>query len=116
MSRLPIVCGDADITDPVPLAARGSAGYPGWLDDRQGRRLRYLRLSITDRCDLKCTYCMPEEGVPASAREEVLSFEEIAMVARIFRRIGVQTIRLTGGEPLVRKNVAELVRMLRDEA
>ena len=124
VSRLPIVCGDTDaelasdpdITDPIPLAARGTAGYPGWLADQQGRRLRYLRLSITDRCDLKCTYCMPAEGVPASAREEVLSFEEIVRIARVFRRIGVRTVRLTGGEPLVRKNVAELVRMLRDEA
>jgi cyclic pyranopterin phosphate synthase len=124
VSRLPIVCGDTDadlardseITDPIPLAARGTAGYPGWLADQQGRRLRYLRLSITDRCDLKCTYCMPADGVPASAREEVLSFEEIVRVARVFHRIGVRTIRLTGGEPLVRKNVADLIRMLRDEA
>jgi cyclic pyranopterin phosphate synthase len=124
MGRLPIVCGDSDselprdpdITDPIPLAARGTAGYPGWLSDVQGRRLRYLRFSITDRCDLKCTYCMPADGVPASARENVLSFEEIVTVAKVFRRIGVRTIRLTGGEPLVRKNIAELIRMLREEA
>jgi GTP 3',8-cyclase len=116
MGRLPIVCGDTDITDPIPVAARGTVGYPGWLSDQQGRRLRYLRFSITDRCDLKCTYCMPEEGVPASAREDVLSFEEIVAIVRVFHRIGVRTVRLTGGEPLVRRNVATLVRMLRDEA
>lgn len=124
MSRLPIVCGDTDAEltapdaadDPVPLAARGTAGYPGWLADRQGRRLRYLRLSVTDRCDLRCTYCMPPEGVAASPREEVLTFEEIVRVVRIFKRLGVHTVRLTGGEPLVRKDVATLVRKLRDEA
>ncbi len=123
MSRLPIICGDTDAplptdatADPVPLAARGTVGYPGWLADRQGRRLRYLRLSVTDRCDLRCTYCMPEEGVPASPREDVLSFEEIVRVVRVFARLGVETIRLTGGEPLIRKNLADLVRMLREDA
>lgn len=121
MGRLPVICGDGGVapdaaSDPVPLAARGTAGYPGWLSDRQGRRLRYLRLSVTDRCDLKCTYCMPPEGVPASPREEMMTFEEIVRVARIFSRFGVRTIRLTGGEPLVRRNVAELVKMLREEA
>ena len=99
MSRLPIIGRE-----------------PGWLSDRQGRQLKYLRLSITDRCDLRCTYCMPPEGVPASPREAVLSFEEIVRIARVFTRLGVRTVRLTGGEPLVRKNVADLVRMLRDEA
>ncbi len=59
---------------------------------------------------------MPAEGVPASAREDVLTFEEIVQVARVFRGLGVRTIRLTGGEPLVRKNVADLIRMIRDEA
>lgn len=123
MSRLPIICGDTDAplptdptVDPVPLAARGTAGFPGWLADSQGRRLQYLRLSVTDRCDLRCTYCMPAEGVPASPREDVLSFEEIVRVVQVFARLGVKTVRLTGGEPLIRRNLSDLVRMLRDEA
>lgn len=124
VSRLPIVCGDTDapldlpdtLEDPIPLAAKGQAGYPGWLADKQGRRLRYLRMSVTDRCDLRCQYCMPAEGVPASEREDVLTFEEVVRVVRVFTRLGVRTVRLTGGEPLVRKNVAELVRRIRDEA
>ena len=119
--RLPIVCdsdapvGDGDPIDPIPLAARGTAGYPGWLADRHGRRLRYLRLSVTDRCDLRCVYCMPEDGVPASAKEDVLSFEEIVRLLRVFRGLGVETVRFTGGEPLVRRNLPELIRMVRDE-
>lgn len=120
MRSLPIVSCDVDpsetVDDPIPLAARGTRGVPGWLADRHGRRLRYLRLSVTDRCDLRCRYCMPPEGVPASAKEDVMTFEEAVRVVRVFRRLGVETVRLTGGEPLVRKNVAELVRMLRDEA
>lgn len=124
MSRLPIVCGDTDapldlpdtLDDPIPLAAKGQAGYPGWLADKQGRQLRYLRMSVTDRCDLRCQYCMPADGVPASEREDVLTFEEIVRVVRVFARLGVKTVRLTGGEPLVRKYVAELVARIRDEA
>ncbi len=124
MSRLPIVCGDTDapldlpdtLEDPIPLAAKGQAGYPGWLADKDGRQLRYLRLSVTDRCDLRCQYCMPAEGVPASDREEVMSFEEIVRVVRVFSDLGIKTVRLTGGEPLVRRNVTDLVRRIRDEA
>jgi cyclic pyranopterin phosphate synthase len=124
-SRLPIICTDTDLPvssvadaavgDPRVLAGRGVAGYPGWLADPQGRHLRYLRLSVTDRCDLRCVYCMPESGVSASPREDVLSFEELVRVVRLFTRLGVRTVRLTGGEPLVRKDVTELVRLLRDE-
>ncbi len=121
MSRLPIVSCDVDAPspttgdDPVPLAAQGTVGYPGWLADRQGRQLRYLRLSVTDRCDLKCTYCMPEEGVPPSLREDVASFEELARIVGVFKRLGVKTVRLTGGEPLVRRGLETLIAMLRDE-
>jgi cyclic pyranopterin phosphate synthase len=120
--RLPILGddllapGDGAAGDPVPLGARGAAGRPGWLADRDGRRLRYLRLSVTDRCDLRCVYCMPPEGVPASAREELLDFESLVRVVRVFAGLGVETVRLTGGEPLVRKDLPTLVRMLRDEA
>lgn len=118
--RVPVVSCDADpaftVDDPVPLAARGTRGVPGWLADRQGRRLRYLRLSVTDRCDLRCRYCMPPEGVPPSAREDVLHFEEAVRLVRVLEGLGVRTVRVTGGEPLVRKDVSELVRMLRDDA
>lgn len=124
MSRLPIICTDTDAelpdlraeADPIPLAARGTSGFPGWLADRHGRRLQYLRLSVTDRCDLTCRYCMPPEGVPASPRHEFLSFEEIVRVIGIFRHLGVRTVRLTGGEPLVRKGIERLVGMIRDQA
>lgn len=103
-----------ELTDPVPLAARGEVGYPGWLSDRHGRNLRYLRLSVTDRCDLRCTYCMPEEGIAASPKDEVLTIEELARVAKVFRALGVATVRLTGGEPLVRKSIDTLVRLIRE--
>jgi GTP 3',8-cyclase len=118
MVRLPIIC-ESDLAldqgpDPIPLAARGTAGYPGWLADRDGRQLRYLRLSVTDRCDLHCTYCMPEEGVPASLKEDVLTFEEIVTVVGVFSRLGVRTVRFTGGEPLLRKGLPALIGMVRD--
>lgn len=119
-NRLPILCEDLpadgpEVSDPIPLAARGTVGVPGWLADGHGRRLQYLRLSVTDRCDLTCVYCMPPGGVPASVKEDVLTFEELVRVVRVFARLGVRTVRFTGGEPLVRKNLAELIRMVRDE-
>jgi cyclic pyranopterin phosphate synthase len=121
VKRLVVISCDADVetdpvSDPVPLAARGEVGYPGWLADRQGRRLQYLRMSVTDRCDLRCRYCMPEDGVEASPKEEVLSIEELARVARVFAKIGVKTVRLTGGEPLVRRGIATLIRLMKDDA
>ncbi|MCK6545830.1 GTP 3',8-cyclase MoaA [Myxococcota bacterium] len=122
MSRLVVISCDTDVdpptsdgADPVPLAARGEIGYPGWLADRYGRRLRYLRLSVTDRCDLRCQYCMPVEGIDASPKPDVLTIEELVRVVQVFHHLGVRTVRLTGGEPLVRKGLAELVRKLRDE-
>jgi len=83
----------------------------GPLLDRFGRIHTDLRISVTDRCNLRCTYCMPEEVV-FRPREELLSYEEIARVARVAAASGVRTIRLTGGEPLVRRDVHELVRQL----
>jgi len=82
----------------------------GPLVDRYGRVHTDLRVSVTDRCNLRCVYCMPEEGVAFRPRAEILSFEEIARVARVARRLGVISLRLTGGEPLVRKGIVELVR------
>jgi cyclic pyranopterin phosphate synthase len=84
----------------------------GPLLDRYGRLHSDLRISVTDRCNLRCVYCMSEEGMTFLPRSEILSFEEIARVAGVARSLGVNSVRLTGGEPLVRRNVTELVRML----
>ncbi|MDQ6884869.1 MAG: GTP 3',8-cyclase MoaA [Candidatus Dormibacteraeota bacterium] len=83
------------------------------LKDTFGRVADDLRISVTDRCNFRCIYCMPAAGLPWIARDEVLSFEEITHVTRILvRDCGVRTIRLTGGEPLVRKGIEELTAMI----
>ncbi len=82
------------------------------LVDRFGRRHSYLRVSVTDRCNLRCRYCMPAEGLPWLERADVLSFEEIERLARIFVAAGVDKIRLTGGEPTVRRELPALMRRL----
>jgi cyclic pyranopterin phosphate synthase len=83
------------------------------LVDRFGRQATDLRVSVTDRCDLRCTYCMPAEGLPWLPRAEVLTDEEIARLVRIaVERLGVREVRLTGGEPLIRPGLPELVRRL----
>ncbi len=79
------------------------------LTDRFGRTVNYVRLSVTDRCDFRCVYCMAEE-MTFLPREKIMSLEEIAQVARNFVSLGTQKIRLTGGEPLIRKGVVDLVR------
>jgi GTP 3',8-cyclase len=85
----------------------------GRLIDSYGRTADDLRISVTDRCNFRCVYCMPAEGVRWLAREDVLRFEEIHRLTRLFvRRYGVRTIRLTGGEPLVRVKIEELVGMI----
>src|SRR5262245_29836325 len=84
--------------------------------DALGRPLRDLRISITDRCNFRCVYCMPKEVFGRDfvflERKELLSLEELARVGGVFAMLGVRTIRITGGEPLVRKNVEHLVEML----
>ena len=84
---------------------------PGTLVDRYGRRITYVRLSITDRCDFRCTYCMAEE-MTFLPRHEVLSLEECLQVAAVFVSLGVNKLRITGGEPLVRKNAMWLIERL----
>ena len=84
---------------------------PKPLIDRHMRRITYLRLSVTDRCDLRCTYCMPER-MQFLPKAEILSLEELYLLARSFMARGVRTIRLTGGEPLVRRDVVDLVRAI----
>ena len=80
--------------------------------DRYQREIHYLRLSVTDLCNLRCRYCMPD-GVEKLEREAVLTYEEFLRVAALFARCGIDTVRVTGGEPLVRKNVAQLVAGLK---
>jgi cyclic pyranopterin phosphate synthase len=102
----------------APLAippARDAASTP--LADTRGRRLRDLRISVTDRCNFRCVYCMPKEvfdaDYPFLPQGELLSFEEIVRIARVFAAEGVEKIRLTGGEPLLRRDIDRLVAMLR---
>lgn len=83
------------------------------LVDSYGRRIKSLRISITDKCNFRCTYCMPAEGLPWLKKAEILSYEEITRISRIAVNIGIEQIRLTGGEPLVRRDVPELVHQLR---
>ncbi|HNT88089.1 MAG TPA: radical SAM protein [Candidatus Hydrogenedentes bacterium] len=80
--------------------------------DRFDRKIDYLRISVTDKCDLRCVYCMPAEGVPHLRHEDVLSFEEILEVTRAAVAMGVVKVRITGGEPLVRRGIVALVSML----
>ena len=92
----------------MSLAAHKDSGWT----DLHGRRHRYLRISVTDRCDLRCRYCMPAEGLEWLPREEVLSFEEVTRLAGLLHDRGVGKIRFTGGEPLARKDVTALVGMI----
>ncbi len=82
------------------------------LQDRFGRRVEYLRLSVTDRCDLRCTYCIPEGFSDFEEPAQWLSFDEIERVVGAFARMGVSKVRLTGGEPLLRRNLPELARRI----
>jgi cyclic pyranopterin phosphate synthase len=82
------------------------------LADRLGRPLRSLRVSVTDRCNLRCNYCMPQEEYVWLPRQELLTFEEIARLVDVFTMVGVEDVRLTGGEPLLRRDLSGLVRML----
>ena len=89
-----------------------SGPIPSRLADQFSRRMTYLRLSVTDRCDLRCQYCMPEEGVPHEERSEILSFEEIQRLVRLLVQLGITQVRVTGGEPLMRRGLPKLIAML----
>jgi GTP 3',8-cyclase len=107
---------------PLSLPVRRSRALPvlramptaGDMADRHGRVHRDLRISVTDRCNLRCVYCMPEDGLPAMARRDLLTFDEIVRLARVARSSGVTSVRITGGEPLVRKGVPGLVAQLNE--
>ena len=83
------------------------------MQDQFGRRIEYLRVSVTDKCNLRCVYCMPEEGLPWLRRADLLTYEEITAVVQVMARMGLRRVRFTGGEPLVRKDLADLVAMVR---
>ncbi len=83
------------------------------MKDNYQREIDYLRIAVTDRCNLRCTYCMPEEGIEPKRHEEILSMEEIIRLVRILAGEGIRKVRLTGGEPLVRKNIEALIRGIR---
>jgi len=94
----------------IDLIGRSDAGPP--LADAFRRPITYLRISVTDRCNLRCVYCMPEAGLPWIEKREILTYEEIERIVAAAASVGVSSIRLTGGEPLVRRDLPELVRRL----
>ena len=81
--------------------------------DRFHRRINYVRISVTDRCNLRCRYCMPEGGISWKAHEEILSYEEILRIVRVLASLGITKVRLTGGEPLIRKDLASFIEELK---
>jgi cyclic pyranopterin phosphate synthase len=97
----------------VPVVAENAIPEDGPMTDGFGRRIEYLRISVTDKCNLRCVYCMPEEGLPWLRREQLLSYEEIGEVVRTMAGLGLRRVRITGGEPLVRRDLPTLVRILR---
>ncbi|KAJ1776381.1 hypothetical protein LPJ62_006723, partial [Coemansia sp. RSA 2167] len=104
------------LVDASPTSARSSPEntqpHVPVLGDLFGRFHNYLRISVTERCNLRCQYCMPEEGIDLTENSQLLSSDEIIRVARIFVQQGVDKIRLTGGEPSIRKDIVDLVHGL----
>lgn len=96
------------VSVPLPTMPKN----PFSLVDLQARKVSYLRVSVTDRCNYRCSYCMPEAGVEVVPRDDLLTFAEIERLVRIFVSLGVRKVRLTGGEPLVRKDLVDLVQRL----
>ncbi|HCF49288.1 MAG TPA: GTP 3',8-cyclase MoaA, partial [Syntrophomonas sp.] len=82
------------------------------MRDNYGRTISYMRMSVTDRCNLRCRYCMPESGINKLEHDKILSFEDIIAIAEAASDLGISKIRLTGGEPLVRRNITGLVSQL----
>jgi GTP 3',8-cyclase len=101
-------------SEPPEESLRTPAPASGPLLDTYGRIADDLRVSVTDKCNFRCTYCMPAEGLPWLPKEEVLRFEEIVRLVGIFVRLGVSEVKLTGGEPTVRRELPKLVAMLRE--
>src|SRR5436190_1570319 len=103
---------DARVGRPHGTRERGSALVSALLD-QFGRRIEYLRISVTDRCNFRCSYCMPLEGLPWLPKADILTYEEIAEVVRQLAPMGLRRVRITGGEPTIRPQLSTLVRLLR---
>lgn len=114
MSRaeLPIVSHPSDVHGTTLPTQDASADGARGMVDGFGRRIEYLRISVTDKCNLRCVYCMPLEGLPWLKRDSLLSYEEITEVVKTMATLGLRRVRLTGGEPLVRKDLPALVGMI----
>ena len=93
------------------VAVHGPGDKPG-LVDAFGRSINYIRLSLTDRCNFRCVYCMPEQGMPYLPHEQILSYEELLRLCRIFVGLGISRFKVTGGEPLCRRGAAAFIRSL----
>src|SRR5687768_7700729 len=102
------------MTPPMsPTRSAGTRPSPMSAIDQFGRTIDYLRISVTDRCNFRCLYCMPEAGLQWLPKSEILSYEEIAEVVTQLAPMGLRRLRITGGEPTIRPNLDELIRMLR---
>ena len=84
------------------------------MRDALGREINYMRLSVIDRCNLRCRYCMPAEGVPATAHADILRYEELLRVAQAAVSLGIDRFKVTGGEPLVRRGIVDFIRSLKE--
>ena len=84
------------------------------MRDIYKRKIDYIRISITDRCNLRCVYCMPESGIKLISHDDILSYEEIIRLCRLFSKIGISKVKITGGEPLVRKDVHKLIKNIKE--
>ena len=82
--------------------------------DKLNRKIDYLRISVIDRCNLRCVYCMPEEGIESIPHDEILTYDEILRICEIVSELGIRKIKITGGEPLVRKDIVNLIRDIKN--
>ena len=82
------------------------------LYDNHGRQINYVRLAVTDRCNLRCFYCMPEEGIQYVPQKELMSYEEMERVVRLLASMGIEKVRITGGEPFVRREMLQFIQRL----
>lgn len=105
----------APTTGNSPPSDNPSSSKGNRLIDNHGRVITYLRLAITDRCNLRCSYCMPEEGVAAVSHEETLSYEELERLVRLFLEMGIGKLRITGGEPFVRRGCMDFLERLKND-
>ena len=82
--------------------------------DKLNRKIDYLRISVIDRCNLRCVYCMPEEGIESIPHDEILTYDEILRICETVSQLGIKKIKITGGEPLVRKDIVNLIRDIKN--